>query len=41
MVEPNGFKPSLDDVKLPEKGFEKLIIHMEKTFNVFVIVSCH
>jgi hypothetical protein len=41
MVEANGFKPSLNDAKLLGKGFENLIIHVEKTFNVFVIVSCH
>jgi len=41
VVEANGFKPSSDDGEFPIKGFEKLIIPMEKTLNVFVIVSCH
>jgi hypothetical protein len=40
MVEANGFKPSLDDAELLAKGFEKLIMHVEKAFNVFVIVNC-
>jgi hypothetical protein len=41
MVEANGFEPSSDDAKLLAKGFEKLIIPMEKAFNVFAIVNCH
>jgi len=41
VVEVNGFKPSSNDAKLPVEGFKKLIIPLEKTFNVFVIVSCH
>ncbi len=41
VVEANGFKPSSDDAKLFVEGFEKLIIPLEKAFNVFAIVSCH
>jgi hypothetical protein len=41
VVEANGFKPSLNDAKLLVEGFEKLIIPIDKTFNVFAIVSCH
>jgi hypothetical protein len=41
VVEANGFEPSSIDVKLLVKGFDKLIIHVEKSFNVFAIVSCH
>ncbi len=41
MVEANGFEPSSDDAKLLTKGFEKLIIPMEKAFNVFAIVNYH
>jgi hypothetical protein len=41
VVEANGFEPSSDDAKLIVKGFEKLIIHVEKAFNVFIIISYH
>ncbi len=41
MVEANRFKPSSNDAKLLAKGFEKLIILVEKAFNVFAILSCH
>jgi len=40
VVEATRFKPSSNDAKSC-KGLEKLIILMEKAFNVFAIVSCH
>jgi hypothetical protein len=37
VVEADGFKPNSDDAEFPVKGFEKLIIPVEKAFNVFAI----
>ncbi len=39
VVEANGFELSSNDAELLVMGFEKLIIPMEKAFNVFTIVS--
>jgi hypothetical protein len=39
VVEANGFELSSNDAKLLAMGFEKLIIHVEKAFNVFITVS--